>query len=261
MAAIDGKALRGAYERGRKATPLHLVNVWAVEALAAVGQRLVPGRNEVAGALQTVALIDLANCIVTADALHCRPDMAAAIRAQGGHYVLALKENRPKLLAFAHAALAADPAEAAASGPGAGHGRREHRRACVVALDGPANRHGFPDLCAVARIKTRRRVADQPEATTIRHCLLSTPLSPDRLLEVVRSHWLIENQLDWTLDVTLGEDRSRTRKDNGPQNLATLRKLALNLLRRHQGKGSIRGKIKQAEWNNTLLQSLLAQMR
>jgi predicted transposase YbfD/YdcC len=261
VVAIDGKALRGAYERGRKATPLHLVNVWAVEARAAVAQRLAPGRNEVAGALEAVALLDLSGCIVTADALHCRPDMAAAIRGRGGHYVLALKNNRPKLLAFAQAALAAGPAEAAASGPSAGHGRLEERRALVVPLGAAADRHGFPDLCAVARVETRRLAAGQPETTMIRHYLLSTLLSPDRLLEVVRSHWTIENQLHWTLDVILDEDGSRARKDNAPQNLATLRKLALNLLRRHQGKGSIRGKIKRAGWNNAFLQTLLAQMR
>ena len=134
VVAIDGKALRGAYERGCKATPLHLVNVWAVEARAAVAQRLAPGRNEVAGALEAVALLDLSACIVTADALHCRPDMAAAIRGQGGDYVLALKDNHPRLLASAKAALDTGPVEEAVSEPIFNHGRVERRRAVVAVV-------------------------------------------------------------------------------------------------------------------------------
>src|SRR3982751_6671683 len=59
VVAIDGKALRGAYERGRKSTPLHLVNVWAAEARLVIGQRLAPNRNEVLGAQQALALLSL----------------------------------------------------------------------------------------------------------------------------------------------------------------------------------------------------------
>ena len=93
VVAIDGKALKGAYERGAKTCPLHLVNVWAVEARLAVAQRLAPGRNEVQGVLDAVALLDLDGCIVTADALHCRKDVAAAICERGGDDALAVKAN------------------------------------------------------------------------------------------------------------------------------------------------------------------------
>jgi hypothetical protein len=118
VVAIDGKALRGAYERGRKATPLHLVNVWAAEARLVIGQRLAPGRNEVLGAQQALALLRLDGCIVTADALHCRADTAQAILDTGAHYALALKANQPTLLARAQALIeAADPAGETVSGP------------------------------------------------------------------------------------------------------------------------------------------------
>ena len=76
VVAVDGKAVRGAYERGRKTCPLHLVNVWAAEARLVIGQRLAPNRNEVLGAQQALALLCLKGCIVTADALHCRADTA-----------------------------------------------------------------------------------------------------------------------------------------------------------------------------------------
>ncbi|MGH0289263.1 ISAs1 family transposase, partial [Sinorhizobium meliloti] len=99
VVAIDGKAVRGAYRRAAKATPLHFVNVWAAGPGLVIGQKLAPGRNEVQGALDALALLALEGSIVTADALHCRPDTARAILAAGGDYALALKANQPGLLA------------------------------------------------------------------------------------------------------------------------------------------------------------------
>src|SRR5260370_3650483 len=126
--AIDGQALRGAYERGCKTTPLHLVNVWAAETRLVIGQRLAPGRNEVLGAQQALALLNLGGCIVTADALHCRADTAQAILDAGADYALALKANHPSLLAKAQALVeAADPAGEALSRPPKAHDRVECR--------------------------------------------------------------------------------------------------------------------------------------
>lgn len=258
VVAIDGKALRGAYERGRKATPLHLVNLWAAEARLAIGQRLAPGRNEVLGAQQALALLSLDGCIVTADALHCRPDTAQSILDTGADYALAVKANRPTLLARAQALTdAADPEGQVVDGPVHAHDRTERRSAIVV----PASGIDFPGIAAVARVETHRKTQNGAEPGITRWFLLSTPLSPERMLAVARAHWTIENQLHWVLDVDLREDAARSRKDHAPQNLAIIRKLALNLLRQHPDKGSIKGKIKRASWNNVFLLSLLAQMR
>lgn len=258
VVAIDGKALRGAYERGRKATPLHLVNVWAAEARLVIGQRLAPGRNEVLGAQQALALLSLEGCIVTADALHCRADTAQAILDTGADYALALKANQPTLLTQARALIdAADPAGEAISGPAKAHDRIEGRAAIVV----PAQHMDFPGLAAVARVETYRKSDGEPEPVIVRWFLLSIQLSAERMLAVARTHWTIENQLHWVLDVAFDEDAARSRKDNAPQNLALLRKLALNLLRQHPDKGSIKGKIKRAGWDDTFLLSLLGHMR
>jgi predicted transposase YbfD/YdcC len=258
VVAIDGKALRGAYERGRKATPLHLVNVWAAEARLVIGQRLAPGRNEVLGAQQALALLRLDGCIVTADALHCRPDTAQAILDTGADYALALKANQPTLLAKAEALIAAaDPTTEAVSGPAKAHDRVEARTAVVVAAKGI----DFPGLTAVARVETWRKTAGEPEPVIVRYYLLSTQLSAERMLAVARTHWTIENQLHWVLDVAFDEDRARSRKDNAPQNLALLRKLALNMIRQHPAKGSIKTKIKRAGWDDAFLLSLLGHMR
>lgn len=258
VVAIDGKALRGAYERGRKATPLHLVNVWAAEKRVVIGQRLAPGRNEVAGVLEVLKLLRLDGCIVTADALHCRPDTAQAILDAGADYALALKENRPKLLAQAKALIeAAERPGIAVASSGPAHDRSECRRAVVVLAEGL----DFPGIAAVGQVVTERRIGGRLEPPLVRWFLLSQPLAAARLIEVARTHWTIENQLHWVLDVAFEEDAARSRKDNAPQNLALLRKLALNILRSHPDKGSIKGKIKRAGWNDHFLLTLLGHMR
>lgn len=262
VVAVDGKALRGAFERGRKTTPLHLVNVWAVDQRLALGQRIAPGRNEVAGALQIIELLSLTGCTVTADALHCHAKMAQTILDRGGAYVLALKENQSALFAEARARFD-EPAsqDEFAETRSKKHDRIEQRRAIVVQDATLAQRHDFPGIQAVARIEAMRQPSGKEEERTLRYFLLSQPLSAESLLQVVRSHWSIENQLHWTLDVAFAEDAARNRKDNGPQNLAILRKLALNLHQASPYKASIRRKIKRAGWDDEFLFSLLAQMR
>jgi predicted transposase YbfD/YdcC len=256
--AIDGKALRGAYERGRKATPLHLVNVWAAEARLVIGQRLAPGRNEVLGAQQALALLRLEGCIVTADALHCRADTAQAILDTGADYALALKANQPTLLAQAETLVQAAKVKATAVTRSLkAHDRSEVRAAVVV----PAHGLNFPGLAAVARVETRRTTQAGPEPAIIRFYLLSALLEPRHMIQVARTHWTIENQLHWTLDVTFLEDRARSRKDNGPQNLALLRKLALNIARHHPAKGSMKKKLKRAGWDDAFLLSMIGHMR
>jgi predicted transposase YbfD/YdcC len=262
VVAIDGKAVRGAFERGRRSTPLHLINVWAAEARLAIAQRLAPNRNEVAAALEVLQLLSLKDCIVTADALHCHAKMAQGILDSGGEYVLALKENQSALFADAKDLLETVAArEQAEPEVAKGHGREEQRAAVVVPAEALATKHGFPGLAALARVEFRRRIDGHDEKPLVRYFALSQPFLPARVLAISRTHWSIENQLHWVLDVVFDEDRARNRKGNGPQNLAILRKMALNLLRSHPHKASIRRKIKHAGWNDDFLLSLLAQMR
>ncbi|MEM7621326.1 MAG: ISAs1 family transposase [Pseudomonadota bacterium] len=99
------------------------------------------------------------------------------------------------------------------------------------------------------------------EYSSTRYYVLSKQMMPDEFLSTVRSHWTIENSLHWVLDVTMREDKSRSRKDHTPENIAMIRKLALNILRAHPEKTSIRRKIKKAGWSNIFLKSLLFNMR
>jgi predicted transposase YbfD/YdcC len=263
VVAIDGKALRGAYERGRSATPLHMVNVFAAEARMVLASHRAPGRNEAAGALEALSLLSLEDCIVTADALHCHRRFAARVLAQGGHYVLALKRNQGKLFqAVTRRFARAGPRSSAAGLETATHDRREARRATVIRDSSFAATHRFPGVVALARITSRRRRRGQPaDKPLVRYYLLSSYLPARRLLHVVRHHWAIENQLHWLLDVVFEEDANRARADNAPENLAILRRLAINIIRSHPAALSIRQKVKQAGWNDSFLLNLLGHMR
>jgi predicted transposase YbfD/YdcC len=263
VVAVDGKALRGAYERGGRATPLHLVNVFAVEARMALAQQKAPGRNETAGALEVLELLSLEGCIVTSDALHCHRAFAAKVLERGADYVLAIKANRgPLFKAVVQQFARSGVRRSAEQIDPSSHDRHETRRATVMRNTSLAGVHGFPGVVAIGRITSRRRLRGQyADPPVVRYYLLSKYFSAKRLLQITRSHWSIENQLHWVLDVQFSEDGNRARKDNAPENLAILRRLALNILRAHPDTASIRRKIKRAGWDDTFLMAVLSHMQ
>jgi len=263
VVAIDGKALRGAFERGRQSTPLHMVNVWAAEARVCLAQRKAPGRNEAAGALEVLDLLDLKGCIVTTDALHCHRGFATAVLERGGDYALALKKNQSKLFAAAGRCFGRGGTRSVAERrEPSTHDRHEWRRATVVRDPRFAAAYDFPGVVGLGRITSRRRrKGGRAEPPLVRYFLLSKYVSAKRLLRVVRSHWGIENRLHWVLDVIFNEDRNRSRKDNAPENLAILRRLALNVIRSHPAGTSLRQKIKRAGWDDAFLLGMLGHMR
>ena len=255
VVAVDGKALRGAYERGGKATPLQMVNVFAVEARLALAQQKASGRNETAGALEVLDLLSLEGCIVTADALHCTRAFASAVRERGGDYVLAIKANRGRLFTAVTQQFARSGQRSTAEQiERSTHDRHEVRRATIMRNTSLASLYRFPGAAAVGRITLRRRLRGQrADAPFVRYYLLSKYISPKRLLHIARSHWGIENRLHWVLDVHFAEDAQPRRKDNAPENLAILRRLALNILRTHPDRHSMRRKIKRAGWDDAFL--------
>lgn len=263
VVAVDGKALRGAYERGKASTPLQMVNVFATEARLALAARKAPGRNEAEGALAVLRMLSLEGCIVTADALHCHRRFAAAVLARRAHYALALKQNQAKLHAavvrrFARSGKRSTAARREAST----HDRCESRHATVIRDTRVAAANRFPGVVALARITSRRRLrGKRAEKPVVRYYLLSKYVAAKRLLAIVRSHWHIENRLHWVLDVVFDEDANRSRKDNAPENLAILRRLALNIIRCHPERISLRQKVKRAGWDDVFLHGILTHMR
>jgi predicted transposase YbfD/YdcC len=200
VVAVDGKSLRRGYERGRAFMPPLMISVWDAETRLSLASRHAPGGDEVAATLAALKSLTLKGCIATGDALHCHPRMAKQVRAQGGHYALKLKANHGPLFACALRAFAA--ADAGGKPPSyeqieSGHGRQERRCAGVIAA--PSDAPAFPDLAAFGRIETERTVEGKL-ARGLHYVVLSQRLSARRMLEVMRTHWSVENHLHWSLD-------------------------------------------------------------
>lgn len=262
VVALDGKSLRRGYERGCAAMPPLMVSAWDAETRLSIAARRADGGDEVKATLEVLKSLVLKGCVVTADALHCHPRMAEAVRAAGADYALGLKGNHAPLYRAAVAAFE----RADASGKlrayetiDHDHDRRERRRVSVIPR--PADAPAFPGLAALARIEAERQTAGRAVHTGTRYVALSKRLPPARVLETVRAHWSIENDLHWQLDVVFREDDARTRKNYAPQNLAVIRRMALDILRAHPLDRSIARKMKLATWSREFFFELFAHMR
>jgi predicted transposase YbfD/YdcC len=241
-------SLKGAYDKGEKLAQndgLGLCGRPQADARHGRGQGPQRGRCR----LEVLGLIDLKGKIVTGDALYCNRRTVATIIGKGGDYCIARATR--SLLSDARSCLAAadKPSTGPSTGPKAGkkppptvktetmaHGRIETRIGVVVEAKGLAEHHDFQGLKAFGRV-TATRTIDGKTSTDVRIFALSRKLSPEKLLETARAHWQIENALHWQLDVSFGEDAQRNRKDNGPANIAVLRRRALDVARLDQSKG------------------------
>ena len=262
VVAIDGKRLRRGYERGRACMPPLMISVWDAETRLSIGACASADGNEVKATLKALQSLDLKGCIVTADALHCHPAMAQAILARGGHYALKLKKNNGPLYACAARTFA--QADACGEAPfcevcESGHDRTERRRVSVVAA--PCDAPNLPRLVSFGRVESeRRKIGGQVEAY-IYYVALSKRLTPRKVMNTIREHWGVENNLHWPLDVVFHEDEARTRKNHAPQNLSFIRRMALDILNAHPDNKSAARKMKLAAWSNSFLFSLFSYMR
>lgn len=261
VVAIDGKALRRGYEKGRAFMPPLMVSVWDAETRLSIAAARAPGGSETTAALALLKSLNLKGCTVTADALHCRHDTAEAIIAQKADYALGLKANQGRLLAAAERSFAAAGELACFETRDNAHGRNEIRRATILPLARLIDAPAFPGLKAIGRIEASRTAPGSEAVTSVRYVALSKVLTPEILARTVRAHWTIENQLHWSLDVVFCEDQARSRKDNAPQNLAIIRRLAQNILTAHPLNKPIASKMRRANWNKDFFFELFTHMR
>jgi predicted transposase YbfD/YdcC len=264
--AIDGKTLRGSFDKAAGRNPLHLVSAWASEARLTLGQIAVDSKsNEITAIPLLLELLELKGATVTIDAMGCQKDIAAKIIAGGGDYVLALKDNHPTL----HAAVAAEfTAVLEAEEPPVGvrrhvtvetnRGREERRE--YMTLPVPSSLSGLADWVGLATLVMVLRITEVEgvEKGEISYYLSSLPPKVKTLAQTIRQHWSIESRLHWILDVTFTEDASRIRKRHAPQTSAMLRRLAVSILSSDTSiKDTIRGKRYRACLSTDTLESIL----
>jgi predicted transposase YbfD/YdcC len=267
--AVDGKSLRRSHDRGQGQSALHLISAWATETGVALGQvRVADHANEITALPALLEQVVVAGTVITSDAMGCQRAVARTITDRGGDYVLALKGNQPVLhaavaLLFAeerdtpHPATTFERAETVDSG----HGRVD-RRTCW-ATDDPVVRSyldpegRWPGLRSVAMV-VAERTTGTGRSQEARYYLSSLPADAVRLNRLVRTHWRIENELHWVLDVVFDEDQSRVRRGYADQNLALVRRIALSLLKRDATtKAGIKTKRLRAACDDSYLRSLL----
>ena len=265
---IDGKSLRGSYDREKGLKNLHLVTAWASEQRLVLGQVKVEDHsNEITAIPALLELIDIAGAIVTLDAMGTQTEIVGLIHKKKADYVVALKSNHPTLYhqvkdwfemaktqEFKGIEMSYD------SRAEKGHHRVETRKAKAVSVAQFGGLYQQERWAGLRTIVIVERVRHLWNKTTreVQFYLSSLPADAQLNGRAVRQHWGIENQLHWSLDVTFNEDKCRIRSLNSPQNFALVRRLALNAVNQETTlQRSLRQKIKRAAMNNDYMMQIL----
>ncbi len=263
---IDGKTLRRSHD-GDNAGPLHMVSAFCTDNGLVLGQLATEEKsNEITAIPRLLDVLDIEGAIITIDAMGAQKDIVDKICDKGADYVIGLKTNQPKLHDCVEKhfdGLHLDTEPAAALDVHVidehGHGRQRIQGTFVSAdLSGIPMAADWTGLRSIVMVITEFMGKDGRLKTEKRYYLSSLGQNAAEAANAIRSHWRIENSLHWVLDVAFREDDSRVRRDNGAQNLAVIRHVALNLLRQDKtSKLGIKNKRKKASYDNDFLSSLL----
>lgn len=261
--ALDGKETHHSMDPDDDYANLRMISAWAVEQGMVLGQVVVDdSSNEITALPAMLELVDVRDCDLTADALHCQTDTVQAIRAAEAHYTIAVKANQKTLyhdIMTTFTTLRADdqlplPTYETIE---KGHGRIETRRYWVTDdLSRLSTRDAWKDLQSIGMVATERQIGPQIEHKT-RYFISSRAAQVQVFAQRVRSHWQIENQLHWRLDVIMDEDSAHIRVNHGPENMAVLRHLAINLLKQEPSKMSLQSKRLRAACDNDYLEKVV----
>ncbi len=266
---IDGKTLKGSYDREQGQSALHLVSAWSSQHRLVLGQVKVADKsNEITAIPALLELLDLAGCIITIDAMGTQTAIASQIYNANANYILALKGNHPTLhnqvkewfekhLSQGFEGVIHSYSQRVERG----HHRTEKRQVWCVPISQLPSLHNHSDWVGLKCVVMVVRVRHLWNKTTreVQFYLTSLDCDANKLAQAIRLHWGIENSLHWSLDVTFNEDACRVRTGHAPQNLSLLRRLALNALNLEQSfKRSNRQKSKRAAMDNNYMLTILA---
>lgn len=258
LIAIDGKRLRGSYNRNDRQSAIHMVNAFASDNGMVLGQVKTESKsNEVTAIPELLKLLEIKGCLISIDAMGCQTAIAQQIVSQGGDYLLAVKGNQQTLFETVKQALS-DSIDDSLLCYEQGHGRYEARAYHV--MEAGQLRDDFPEwtgLNSIGMALGYRHVNGQ-DSLEYRYYISSASLSKAAFAQAVRGHWGIENRLHWVLDVSMGEDCCQIYRGNAAQILSGFRSMALNMLRAETSKKmSIPRKRKRAHGSTTYLEKVL----
>jgi len=255
--AIDGKTVRGSRDSFHDKSPLHSVHAWSVENGICLGQiECGEKTNEITIIPEILDLIDMKGSIITIDAMGTQRAIAEKIIANGGDYILAVKGNQGSLEEEVNTTCKRNRPIADSCTVEKGHGRVETRRCevfekgLIVDADGR-----WAKLTTIIKITSTRELPTKTE-TQERFYISSLEKNCD-FNKYIREHWCVENKLHWTLDMIFREDEQRKRANHAAKNFAIVRKIGLNLLKKDNGKESLRSKRLKAGWDKSYLTKLL----
>ncbi|OGV37673.1 MAG: hypothetical protein A3E88_06760 [Legionellales bacterium RIFCSPHIGHO2_12_FULL_35_11] len=266
--AIDGKTLCNSLDKATGSAAIHMVSAFATEARLVLAQQKVDEKsNEITAIPKLLELLDLTGHIVTIDAMGTQKAIAKQIIAQGGDYILALKGNQGTLNEDVRLFLETEPKKTANTVISdqyeeidKGHGRIETRQ-CFVSdqINWLSQKEQWAGLKTLVMIEETQEINGTPSMER-RYFISSLPPKAERIASAVRSHWMIENALHWTLDVVFNEDQSRVRKDNAGENMALIRHITINMLNQTKKMFKnigLQGLRKKAGWDNETLGLIL----
>lgn len=260
--AIDGKTLRGSRQMD-KHSALHLLSAMAIDSGLVIYQQLSAGKkNEIKTVQELLDVLDVRDACVTLDAMHCQTATVKKLHEKSADYVIQIKHNQKhfyqEIEAYFHKTERDSPESLVIFDEAdKGHGRLEQRTYSGLPVsDWLTNASDWTGLKSIVRV-TRRIEKGDKRWEEISYYLTSLEDNIQAIAEKIRRHWHIENSQHWVLDVVFKEDDSRIRVGDGPQNMALFRRFALNIARGSSIKDSIKGKLKQASWNDEVRAKLL----
>lgn len=259
---IDGKVLRATGKRGKKTAGLCLVSAWVAEHCLSLGQSKVAKKsNEKTAIPDLLDNLNISGALVSIDAMGTHVNFAQQIRDQQAHYLLALKRNQKGLHEEVRDWMNSRKPQLDKDIQKDYVGGRLEKRTTYVGhqLTFIDELEQWPDCQSIIMVECERSFKNEPEKTQLKtRFYISSKLESAAYFGIcTRNHWSIENQLHWYLDVVFAEDRQRTRKGHAPENMSTLRKMALQVLLKNKGKDSLKKVRKRTAWNDEFLVDVL----
>lgn len=265
VVAIDGKTLRRSHDKSLGLKAAHIVSAWANKNKMVLGQvKTSEKSNEITAIPELLNMLQLEGCLVTIDAMGCQKKIVESIITKGADYLIAVKDNQPKLFTEIKSAFkSGDSTEYVgvdcdfSESIDDGHGRVAERRCWVLRNYSSERTIEWDSLVSIVMIESTR-IVDEITTIDYRYYITSTTREAKYILEATQEHWGIENSLHWVLDIAFREDEKRNRKGNGAANFSILRHIATNLLKKDKSKLGIANKMLKAAWSDTYREKLLS---